>query len=49
MIMGKKLKNELQQLVEKWLKWSIKLQDKVFNASKKNKKIFEKAKSLATF
>lgn len=49
MTMEKKLKNELQRLVEKWLKWSTKLQDEVFNTSEKNKKLFEKAKALATF
>lgn len=49
MIMEKKIKNELYKLVEKWLKWSTKLQDKVFNSSRKNKKLFEKAKSLANF
>lgn len=49
MIMEKRLKNEFQKLVEKWLKWSVKLQDEVFNSSSKNRKLFEKAKSLANF
>lgn len=49
MIMEKRLKDELSKLVEKWLKWSTNLQDKVFNSSEKNRKLFEKAKSLASF
>lgn len=49
MIMEKRLKNELQRIVAKWLQWSLKLQDEVFNSSRKNRKLFEKAKSLANF
>lgn len=49
MNMEKRLKNELQKLVAKWLQWSVKLQDEVFNSSRKNRKLFEKAKSLASF
>lgn len=47
--MDKKTKVEFQQLVAKWMKWSLEKQDKVFQSSRKNRKLFEKAKALATF
>ncbi len=47
--MSKKDFEEFKKLVAKWMKWSLEKQDKVFQSSRKNRKLFEKAKALATF
>lgn len=47
--MEKRLNKELYNLVAKWLKGSLEKQDKLFKSSSKNRKLFEKAKSLASF
>ena len=45
----KKLTQELLKLAEKGIKASLEKQEKVFVLNDKNKKIYEKAKTLASF
>ena len=47
--MKKKIRKELESIVSLWLKWSLTQQDKIFNSTRKNRSIFKKAKSLATY
>jgi hypothetical protein len=42
-------KEYLSKLVEKWIKWSLEKQDEVFQSTELNKKLFEYAKSHATY
>ena len=47
--MEKKIRKELENIVSIWIKWSLTKQDKIFNSTRKNRSIFRKAKSLATY
>ena len=47
--METKISKEFRNLVQKGLKGSLEKQDKIFQATAKNRKLFEKAKALASF
>ena len=45
----KELINDLLRITKLWMEWSLNEQNKLFNSSRRNKRLFKKAKEIAKY